>query len=166
MIKSDYSFISKGVKLTEELSVFLKVQVETREDTLKNIASYYGIKADKLSRNYKKVSSGYGDWDQWDHADRYLVYPKNIGPYLSIDEVALSRGELYTVLSNKAGRSKRGTLVALIKGTRCEDIIKVLNKLPHKDKVKEVTLDMAQQWSWPSAVSLQRPVLSVIDSMW
>ena len=57
--------------------------------------------------------------------------------------MALSRGALYTVLSNKAGRSKRGTLVALIKGTRCEDIIKVLDKLPHKDKVKEVTLDMA-----------------------
>lgn len=57
--------------------------------------------------------------------------------------MALSRGELYTVLTNKAGRSKKGTLVALIKGTKSEDIIKVLDKLPDKDKVKEVTLDMA-----------------------
>lgn len=57
--------------------------------------------------------------------------------------MALSRGELYTVLSNKAGRSKKGTLVALIKGTKCEDIIAILDKLPGKDKVKEVTLDMA-----------------------
>ena len=89
------------------------------------------------------MSSDYEHWSQGDHADRYLLYPKNIGPYLSIDEVALSRGELYTVLSNKSGRSKRGTLVALIKGTRCEDIIGVLEKLPNKDKVKEVTLDMA-----------------------
>ena len=77
-------------------------------------------------RNYKKVSSDYKTWSHGGHADRYLLYPKNIGPYLSIDEVALSKGELYTVLSNKSGRSKKGTLVALIKGTKSQDIISVL----------------------------------------
>lgn len=65
---------------------------------------------------------------------------------MSIDEVSLSKGELYTFITNKDGRSKRGTLVASIKGTRSDDIIKVLNRLPFEQRiqVKEVTLDMAK----------------------
>jgi transposase len=69
-----------------------------------------------------------------------------MGEYLSIDEVSLSQGELYTFVTNKAGKGKRGTLVASIKGTLSKDIITVLEKLkPDKRlKVKEVTLDMAK----------------------
>ena len=75
-----------------------------------------------------------------------MTFSKNIGTYLSIDEVSLSKGELYTFITNKDGRSKRGTLVASIKGTRSEDIIRVLDKLPFEQRrqVKEVTLDMAK----------------------
>ena len=62
-----------------------------------------------------------------------------------MDELCLSKGELYTYLTNKAGKGKKGTLVASIKGTRSEDIIKVLLKIPLaiRLKVKEVSLDMA-----------------------
>jgi len=75
-----------------------------------------------------------------------MLFPKNLGPYLSIDEVSLSKGELYTFVTNKTGKGKKGTLVASIKGTLSKDIIKVLEKLPLQDrlKVKEVTLDMAK----------------------
>lgn len=52
-------------------------------------------------------------------------------------------GENYTRYLVKSGRSKKGTLVALIKGTKSQNIISALDKLPGKDKVKEVTLDMA-----------------------
>jgi len=38
-----------------------------------------------------------------------------MGTHLSIDEVALSQGELYTFLTNKAGKGKKGTLIASIK---------------------------------------------------
>ncbi len=69
-----------------------------------------------------------------------------MGEYLSIDEVSLSKGELYTYLTNKAGKGRKGTLVASIKGTRANDIASVLNKLPLMSRVnvKEVTLDMAR----------------------
>ena len=69
-----------------------------------------------------------------------------MGAYLSIDEVSLSQGELYTFVTNKNGKGKKGTLVASIKGTLSKDIIAVLEKLkPDKRlQVKEVTLDMAK----------------------
>ena len=72
--------------------------------------------------------------------------PQNLGEYLSLDEVSLSQGELYTFLTNKNGRGKKGTLVACIKGTLSKEIITVLEKLPLelRSKVKEVTLDMAK----------------------
>ncbi|MCB6089754.1 hypothetical protein LIT77_13675, partial [Flavobacterium psychrophilum] len=54
-------------------------------------------------------------------------YPENIGENLSIDEVSLSKGELYTFVTNKQGRGKKKTLVASIKGTKSQDIIDVLS---------------------------------------
>jgi len=75
-----------------------------------------------------------------------MLFPENIGPYLSIDELSLSKGELYTFVTNKHGKGKQGTIVACIKGTRARDIIKVLETLPltARQQVKEVTLDMAK----------------------
>ena len=46
-----------------------------------------------------------------------MLFPENIGNKLSIDEVSLSKGELYTFVTNKQGRAKKGSLVACIKGT-------------------------------------------------
>lgn len=75
-----------------------------------------------------------------------MLFPENIGEYLSIDEVALSQGELYTYITNKKGKGKKGTLIASIKGTLSGSIVKVIEKLSLEDrlKVKEVTLDMAK----------------------
>lgn len=74
-----------------------------------------------------------------------MLYPDNVGEYLSIDEVSLSQGELYTFVTNKKGKGKKGTLVASIKGTLTKDIVSVLEKLPieKRKEVKEITLDMA-----------------------
>jgi len=74
------------------------------------------------------------------------LFEENLKDSLSIDEVALSQGELYTFVTNKKGKSKTGTLLASIKGTKSRDIIRVLEKLPLAQRmlVKEVTLDMAK----------------------
>ena len=74
-----------------------------------------------------------------------MIYPENIGEHLSIDEVSLSKGELYTFVTNKSGRGKKRTIVASIKGTKSQDIIEVVNKIPLEKRklVKEITLDMA-----------------------
>ena len=52
-------------------------------------------------------------------------------PSLCIDETSLSCGELYTVVTNRAGRGGRGTLVTMIRGTKSEDVIKVLGDMNH-----------------------------------
>ncbi|WP_414617501.1 transposase [Dyadobacter sp. 32] len=65
--------------------------------------------------------------------------------HLSIDETALSNGELYTIVTNKAAKGRNGALVAMVKGTQADTVIEVLRKIPKKlrDTVREVTLDMA-----------------------
>jgi len=73
------------------------------------------------------------------------LFEDNIGEYLSIDETALSNGELYTIITNKSAKGRKGSIVAIIHGTKSETIIAVLNKISRAKKmsVKEVTLDMA-----------------------
>jgi len=92
-----------------------------------------------------------------------MLFNKNVGPYLSIDEVALSKGELYTFVTNKSGRGRRGTIVASIKGTRSEDIIKVLEKLKkkEKDQIIEVTMDMAKNMESSIKTSLPNAYIIV-----
>jgi len=74
-----------------------------------------------------------------------LLFPDNIGANLSIDETAFSNGDLYTILTNKKAKGKKGSLVAMVKGTKADVVIKILHKIPLKQrkKVREVTLDMA-----------------------
>lgn len=65
---------------------------------------------------------------------------------MSIDELSLSKGELYTFVTNKDGRGKSGTLVAVVMGTKADDIEAVLKKINVEKRllVKEITLDMAK----------------------
>ena len=89
--------------------------------------------------------SGFRDWDQLSHAENWVLFPENLGEYLSIDETSVSQGELYTILTNKAAKGKKGAIVAIVKGTNSEKVSQVLRKIPssQRNKVKEITLDMA-----------------------
>jgi len=65
---------------------------------------------------------------------------------LSLDETALSNGELYTILTNKVKKGKKGSIVGIFKGTQTESIIKVIKENfsdEQRRMVKEVTLDLA-----------------------
>ena len=110
-----------------------------------SLEKHYGIKGKTLQRQYKESLSDFKSWTQKEHAKNYLLFPDNIGPFLSIDETALSKGELYTILTNKCKRGKKGSIVAMAKGTKAEVIIDIINHIPKvkRDLVQEVTLDMA-----------------------
>ena len=77
--------------------------------------------------------------------------------------MSLSKGELYTYVTNKQAKSKKGTLVASIKGTLSRDIIDVLNKIPQqqRQKVKEVTLDMANNMSLAVKMSFPNAIQTI-----
>ena len=107
---------------------------------------FFGINGKSFQRQYKERLTDFKDWKQKDHATNYLIYPENIGHNLSLDETALSNGELYTILTNKAKKGKKGSIVAMIKGTGATNIIHLLMtniSLKLRNKVQEVTLDMA-----------------------
>lgn len=72
-----------------------------------------------------------------------------MGPYLSIDETSLSDDELYTIVTNKEAKGRKGSIVAIVRGTKAEDVIEVLLRIKKglRHKVKEVTLDMAANMS-------------------
>lgn len=110
-----------------------------------SLERHYYIDGDRFGQQYKEHLSGYKAWDQKDHAQEWILYPGNLGPRLSIDETALSNGDLYTVVTNKDGKGRKGSLVAMIEGTASEKVIRALNSIPEKERevVKEVTLDMA-----------------------
>jgi transposase len=84
-------------------------------------------------------------WNQKSHAKEWLIFPENIGKRLSIDETSLSNGELYTILTNKAAKGKKGSIVAMVAGTKAELVIAVIEKIALKQRnlVTEITLDMA-----------------------
>ena len=109
------------------------------------IGELYGVDGRSLQRHYKEKLSDFKEWKQRKSPEEFLIYPKNIGKFLSIDETAMSNGELYTIVTNKSAKGKRGSLVAMIKGTKADTVINHLLKLPSslRRKVQEITLDMA-----------------------
>lgn len=141
------------------------MQVDTRPDTISNIASYYNVKSKTLQRHYKQKVSGFKEWDQASHAEDYLLYPENITENLSIDEVSLSKGELYTFVTNKnKGVKNKKCIVAIINGTEAKVIQQVLEKIESKKRsaVKEVSMDMARNMGLAIKNSFQNSTM-VID---
>jgi len=110
-----------------------------------SLEKFYYVDGNHLGQQYKEYLSDYKQWDQRSHAEEWILFPENIGSHLSIDETALSNGDLYTVVTNKAAKGKKGCLVAMIEGTESENVIQVLKQIPDESRnnVKEVTLDMA-----------------------
>ncbi|WP_445265609.1 ISAon1 family transposase [Sphingobacterium sp. MYb382] len=109
------------------------------------MASFYGVKGRKLQRYYRDSLSGFRKWSDEVDGKHGLIFPENIGPNLSIDETSLSLGELYTVVTNKNAWGKKGTIVAIMSGTKSDKLIPVLQQIPSRlrKKVKEITLDFA-----------------------
>jgi transposase len=102
-----------------------------------------------FEKQYKEHLCDFREWKKEVNAEA-LVYPENFGKYMSIDEVALSKDELYTVITNKEAHGKKGALAALIKGTKGEIVSKALAKVPIeiRMKVKEITMDFANVMDW------------------
>lgn len=109
------------------------------------IGALFGLDGDLLERQYRDHLIGYRSWDQKLHAEEWILFPKNMGSYIGIDEVALSRGELYTVVINKDAKGKQGSIIAIIHGTDAARVSEVLLQMPRRRRfqAREITLDMA-----------------------
>ena len=119
--------------------------METSPVTCPTLEEYYHIDGHTFEKQYKEVLSGFRTWDQLSHADEWLLFPDDIGPRLAIDESSLSNGELYTFVTNRDARTRECSLVAVVAGTKSEDVITVLKRIDESQRyaVKEVTLDLS-----------------------
>ena len=119
--------------------------METSPVTCHTLEDFYHIDGHTFEKQYKEVLSGFREWDQLEHADEWLLFPDNIGPRLAIDESSLSNGELYTFVTNRDAHTRECSLVAVVAGTKSEDVIAVLQRIDEelRNTVKEVTLDLS-----------------------
>lgn len=119
--------------------------METSPVTCRTLEKFYHIDVHLFEKQYKEKLSGFREWDQLEHAEEWLLFPENIGPRLAIDESSLSNGELYTFVTNREARTREQSLVAVVAGTKFEDVISVLQMIDEEQRyaVKEVTLDLS-----------------------
>ena len=127
------------------MRIFKNLSVDKQVHSIQTIASFYWIDGKKLIRYYRDKLSSFRSWIYRKTAHRGLVFEQNLGPRLSIDETALSRGELYTIVTNKDAKGKKGTFVAIEKGTKSEEVISMIQIMSRRkrNKVEEITLDLA-----------------------
>ena len=123
--------------------------IESEPIEISRVAKMNFLEPKTLEKQYKEKLSNFREWEKEVNPEA-LVYAQNFGKWMSIDEVALSKGELYTVITNKEKHGRKGALAALIKGTKNEVISKALEKVPIGTRmgVKEVTLDFANTMDW------------------
>lgn len=133
--------------------------METRPVSISDIAKNNHLKPSTFQKQYKEHLSNFREWEEGLITDA-LVYPANFGPRMSIDETSLQNGELYTIVTNKDKKGKKGALAALIKGTKTSVVTKALSSVPIKTRmeVEEITLDLASNMDWICRESFQNAV--------
>ena len=118
--------------------------MESSPVTCRTLEEYYHINANTFEKQYKDHLSGFRDWEQLSHADRWIVFPGNIGSSICIDETAPSNGELYTIVTNRSCRGRKGTLIAIVKGVSADKVAEVIMRIDEQRRsmVREITMDM------------------------
>ena len=116
--------------------------------TAKSLSYTYMIDGGTFEKNYKDVLSDFRTWAQRGHASDWVLLPENMGIQVGIDETSFCH-EVYTILHNKDGHGRKGTVVAIIKGTKPSDVVKVLMSLPEEKRLKVtgITMDLSNSTS-------------------
>jgi transposase len=135
--------------------------VETQPVSISDIACRNKLNSSSFQKQYKDYLSDFREWEEGLITDA-LVYPENFGPRMSIDETSLQNGELYTIVTNKDAKGKKGVLAALIKGTKASVVTEALRTVPIeiRMKVEEITLDLANNMDWICRESFPNAMLT------
>ena len=130
--------------------------------TARQIGYTYMINSSTFEKRYKDTLSDFESWDQKGHAAEWILLPQNMGTRCGIDETSL-QGELYTIIHNKDGHGRKGTVIAIIKGTNPADVLRALMRLPKelREMVESVTMDLSDSMraivkeAFPNAIAIR-----------
>ncbi len=87
--------------------------------------------------------SEFKQWKDNPYAKECLIFLENIEKRLSINETALTKEELYTIITNKRAKGKKGATVTIFSGTKVIQIIKTTpSPKPLRNRVKKINLGM------------------------
>ncbi len=113
-----------------------------------------------MIRNYRNSFSDFKDKSYINHCDKYVVLPENMTnkdtegndkpiTHLCIDETCLYDGEVYTIVSTSEKKCAKGSLIALVKGTKSEVVINHIKKIRAKLRynIKTITMDLSDTMS-------------------
>lgn len=112
--------------------------------TAASLARFFHIKGSEVERYYKHHLSDFGTWDQNDHATDWVLLPQNLGERCSIDETSFCN-EVYTILSNKEGHGRKGSIIAIVRGTKADVVSSIIRQIPETERcrVTEITMDFS-----------------------
>lgn len=144
-IHINLEIVCKGTRYSKEFGAFLKETYGDIPVTCRTLETFYHINAHTFEKQYKEMLSDFRHWEQLGHAEKWLLFPENMGLHLDIDESSLSNGELYTFVTNRDRHTHEESLVAVVSGTKSEEVIQVLRRIGVEErmKVEEVTLDFS-----------------------
>ncbi len=110
------------------------------------LARIYQMDGSQLQQQYKHHISDYKDWNQREHAKEWMLFEKNMGTHLSIDETLYPMMNFIRVVTNKQAKARRGAHCSHgSKAPRQTRLLRVLQRISKRlrQRVLEVTLDMA-----------------------
>ncbi|MFO7445697.1 MAG: transposase [Ignavibacteriaceae bacterium] len=132
----------------------MKREIESKEESISGIARHYKTNPGKLRRAYKEHLSGYYEYKKKYYEmfeQEAFVFPENLSENMGIDETGLMDGELYTILYNKDKKGKKGSLAAIIKGTKASTVTEAIEKytsVKSRYSIREISLDLSLGMDW------------------
>jgi transposase len=129
-------------------------EIDTEAEDITSLARHNRIDAHTLTRAYKENLSDYRVFQEV-HKEMFkeeaFVFPKNFGRHIGIDETCLFNGDFYTIILNKSANGKKGSIAAIVKGTRASSVVEAVNKhcgIAHLFDIAEITMDFSMSMDW------------------
>src|SRR5690606_28840905 len=126
IISRNWDVVINRTRMTTEFGLFKRgtwITTPSAVTTLAIISSLMANSCRNSTKNRSVVSVAAFPCElteQKEHADDWMLFTKNVGLMLSIDETALFNGELCIIVTNKEAKGRKGAIVAMIKGTVSE----------------------------------------------
>jgi transposase len=68
------------------------------------LGHFFQVNGKQPQQQYKDHISDFHQWQQKEHASDWMLFPRSVTASFSIDETALTHGELYTIVYQQRGK--------------------------------------------------------------